>query len=163
MLFPEHDEAMANLITFAVVAFGPLYYLFLVEWTYQSNIQTLKDRLVLVAITIATNTLFFVYIVSEDAYSYVYYLLLFAIGGTYVDFLTKRYPSTGAMCHVVSVLMFCLIDGLQPQYLYPAIIIFILSMIGFFSTRRGQEASRLNKLATNSTKIVTDIIGGKWA
>lgn len=130
---------MKDLITYAFVAFAPLYYLFEVEWKYQTSVKSVKELVVLIAVTLATTTLFFSYLVVHDDHAAVYYLLVFAIGGPFVDLVTRTYPSTGSLCHVVSVALFVLIDGISVMFFWPAVAILFLSTTGFLGSILGRS------------------------
>lgn len=155
---------MLDIITIAAVTFLPLWYIFQVEWHYQANAKSIRDLIVLGAVTFFTNLLFFVYIVVEQhPHPSVYYLLVFAIGGPFVDLATQTYPSTGALCHIVSLLFFLEIRGLKQTYLGPGVAILILSIVGFLSTRRrGSNVEYIRDTLKKDRETLAALLTGLW-
>lgn len=127
---------MLDIITVAFLSFAPVWYTFRIQWRYQSEATTFRKFLILFAVTIATSLLFFSYIVQGNRPRYVYYLFVFATIAPLVDLTTHVYPSTGALCHITSLLFFVLIRNLSQLYQIFGGIIIGLSVIGFASTFR---------------------------
>ncbi len=137
---------MGDLLTFALLVFAPLNYLFQTEWKYQSSVKSIKELVVLIAVTLATAALFFSYLVTDSSHPVVYYLLVFALGGPFVDLGTRTYPSTGSLCHVVSVAFFVLIDNLSILFFWPGITILVLSTIGFVGSILGRRRGYISPI-----------------
>lgn len=155
---------MLDIITVAAVTFLPLWYIFQVEWHYQANAKSIRDLVVLAAVTFFTNLLFFVYIVVEEhKHESVYYLLVFAIGGPFVDLVTRTYPSTGSMCHLVSLLFFLELRGLKQVYLGPGVAIVVLATVGFLSTRRrGSNVAYIRAEVENDKRSLMHLVRSWW-
>lgn len=156
---------MPDLIVLAFVTFGPLYQLFNLVYKYQVSIRSFRELVILVAVTLVTTTLFFSYIVVDKGHPAVYYLLVFSIGGIVVDLVTKSYPSTGALCHVVSVAYFALVDGLSNLFFWPAIAILVLASSAFLGSvwkKRKEVYISRSKSSFKTTEEEWSLLDGGW-
>lgn len=94
---------MSSLLTLVAVYFAPLFYTFQADWVFdkERNIEVWLQH----AVTFATYTLYFFYIIFEDG-STVYYLLLFSIIGPLVDRLTGDFPGRGCLAQITTLFFF---------------------------------------------------------
>ena len=90
---------MQNLITFAFVAFAPLYYLF------QINSASLRGGGWV--LLLATTGMYFVSLLTASR-SWVYVLLVGSTVGPFADLALGVYPDSGAGCHLAALLFFAL-------------------------------------------------------
>lgn len=125
---------MIRIVTLAFLAFAPIVYLIRLEWRLQSQAKTFRKLLVLFSITIASNLLFFSYLVMNNARTVVYYQMLGAMGGPLIDLITRTYPSTGALCHVVAIATFTLMDEVSIVFRVFGGVIGVMACVGFWST-----------------------------
>lgn len=154
------DKTMGDLLTFALLVFAPLNYLFQTEWKYQTSVKSVKELVVLISVTLATAALFFSYLVTNPNHPVVYYLLVFAIGGPFVDLGTRTYPSTGSLCHVVSVSFFVLIDKLDILFFWSGLTILVLSIIGFVGSILGRKRGYIGTSTNTDETPLLDV--GAW-
>lgn len=102
---------MQNLITFAFVAFAPLYYLFQIMLGTKSTRSNPRASAApargVWVLLVATTGMYFVSLLTASR-SWVYVLLVGSTVGPFVDLALGVYPDSGAGCHLAALLFFAL-------------------------------------------------------
>jgi hypothetical protein len=111
------------------------------EWVY-GLIKTSRESLVrfvqMCSMTVASAILLFAHstIASKDIRT-SYVLLLFIIGGPFVDTLAHTYPGPGTLCYIVSLLFFVIMVADEPAYCYTGVLILLVSGTGVLTSWLG--------------------------
>jgi hypothetical protein len=84
------------------------------------------------SMTIATMGLLGAYIVQHDDSREMYTLLVFAVGGPFVDISFSIFPSKGTLCYMASLILFATTTRVydQPAYWYTTLLILMVSFVG---------------------------------
>lgn len=122
---------MQDLLTFAFVAFAPLYYLFQAEFAYDTATEN-PQKVALSLSTVLSTALYFSYLQTAHAESFVYYLLVGSVAGPFLDLSIGIYPNTGTLCHIVSLGFFLLIHNLPDYFMWLSGGLILLSVSSLF-------------------------------
>lgn len=84
------------------------------------------------AMTIATMVLLGAYIIQHDNSRTIYILLVFAIGGPFIDISFNLFPSRGTLCFITSLVLFVNMAGVKraPAYWYSGLLVIFVACVG---------------------------------
>lgn len=138
-----------------ILLFGGLWYFYKTLWQYKlssvwhayvtfsqhTDLYYIVEALAAFSMTIATAIMFSLYILRVDDSKWVYLLFVFALGGPAADIAFDAFPSKGAACYVVSLLLFACVKNMstnQPSYFVVNSITLGLSVVGIIIALRKQ-------------------------